>query len=70
MRKKNKRRTVGIVVYDFIQCISFENFFSTFLILKSDGLVDFFKKVNHTLLFNNSMDKSAYYIVISDNTKK
>ena len=70
MRKKNKRRTVGIVVYDFIQCISFENFFSTFLILKSDGLVDFFKKVIHTLLFNNSLVKSDYFIVISEDTKK
>ena len=70
MRKKNKRRTVGIVVYDFIQCISFENLFSTFLILKSNGLVDFFKKVIHTLLFNKSLIKSDYFIVISEDTKK
>ena len=32
--KKNKGSYVGIVVYDFIQCISFVNIFSTFLILK------------------------------------
>ena len=70
MRKKNKRRTVGIVVYDFIQCISFENFFSTFLILKSNDLIDFFKKVIHTLLFNKSLVKSDYFIVISEDTKK
>ena len=70
MRKKNKRRTVGIVVYDFIQCISFENFFSTLLILKSNGLIDFFKKVIHTLLFNKSLVKSDYFIVISEDTKK
>ena len=70
MRKKNKRRTVGIVVYDFIQCISFENFFSILFILKSNGLIDFFKKVIHTLLFNKSLVKSDYFIVISEDTKK
>ena len=70
MRKRNKRYSVGIVVYDFIQCISFKNFFSTFLILKSNGLIDFFKKVIHTLLFNKSLVKSDYFIVISEDTKK
>ena len=70
MRKKNKRSSVGIVVYDFIQCISFENLFSTFLILKSNGLIDFLKKVIHTLLFNKSLVKSDYFIVISEDTKK
>ena len=70
MSKKNKRCSVGIVVYDFIQCISFENFLSNFLILKSNGLIDFFKKVIHTLLFNKSLVKSDYFIVISEDTKK
>ena len=69
MRKKNKRSSVGIVVYDFIQCISFANFFSTFLILKSNGLIDFLKKFIHTLLFNKSLIKSDYFIVISEDTK-
>ena len=68
--KKNKGTSVGIVIYDFIQCISFENFFSTFLILKSNGLIDFLKKVIHTLLFNKSLVKSDYFIVISEDTKK
>ena len=70
IRKKNKGSSVGIVIYDFIQCISFKNFFSTFLILKSNGLIDFFKKVIHTLLFNKSLVKSDYFIVISEDTKK
>ncbi len=70
IRKKNKGSSVGIVVYDFIQCISFVNIFSTFLILKSNGLIDFLKKVIHTLLFNKSLVKSDYFIVISEDTKK
>ena len=70
IRKKNKGSSVGIVVYDFIQCISFVNIFSTFLILKSNGLIDFSKKVIHTLLFNKSLVKSDYFIVISEDTKK
>tara|TARA_Y200000002_G_scaffold140867_1_gene116240 strand:+ start:856 stop:2019 length:1164 start_codon:yes stop_codon:yes gene_type:complete len=70
LRKRNKSNSIGIVVYDFIQCISFEDFLSIFLILKSNGLVDFLKKVIHTTLFNKPLTKADYFIVISDDTKK
>ncbi len=70
LRKKNNSTSVGIVVYDFIQCLSFQDFFSIFLILKSNGLVDFLKKVIHTTVFNKSLTKADYFIVISEDTKK
>ena len=56
---------MGIVVHDVIQCISFQDCFSNFLILKSNGLIDFLKRVIHTLMFNKSLVKSDYFIVNS-----
>lgn len=69
LRKKNKLTSVGIVVHDVIQCISFQDCFSNFLILKSNGLIDFLKRVIHTLIFNKSLVKSDYIIVNSKDTK-
>ena len=70
LRKKNQLKSVGIVVHDVIQCISFKDFLSIFLMLKSNGLIDFLKKVIHTILFNKSLIKSDYFIVNSEDTKK
>ncbi len=67
--RKSNDISVGIVVYDFIQCLSNENFFSTFSDIKRNGLSEYFKKLIHTFLFNKSLLKSDYFIVISEETK-
>lgn len=69
-RKKNQEKSVGIVIYDFIQCLSNKKFLSTSSDLKTYGLSEYLKKLIHTFLFNKSLLKSDYFIVISEDTKK
>ena len=66
---KDRNYSIGIVVLDFIQCINKVNILVISKILKDFGFLEAIKRLIHTILFNISLKKSDYFIVISDITK-
>ena len=66
--KKNKN--CGIVVYDFMQIISFKNFKKNYKFIKENNIIKFIQYSINTFFFNLSINKVDFIICISEYTLK